>query len=316
MLEKTLDNRMLRGWLILTLTFLFAALAPFIGPLVVVLTPLPVLYYTSLLNRFRGFSVLAASFVTAYGVLSLLKQQINLPTLFMVAFIGLILSEIIKRNLSFDKTILAAALLLLLCGLGFILYNSYRANIAPWRLIENYVATVVKENLEIYKKLNIPQEQIQMIREKTPQITRFFAGIFPALGISGSVLTVWANLLAGQMFFRLKGIPFPDFGDLTTWKAPDRLVWILIAAGGMLFIPVEGVTILGMNLLIITCMIYMFQGLAITAFFFRKKQISRMFRFFFYGLIMIQQYMLIFVIALGLFDLWVDFRRRIKDVKS
>ena len=316
MLEKTLDNGMLRGWLILTFTFLFAALAPFIGPLVVILTPLPVLYYTSLLSRFRGFWVLAASFVTAYGVLSLLKQQINLPMLFMIAFIGLILSEVIKRKLSFEKMILAAALLLFLCGMGFILYNSYRANIAPWRLIENYVAVVVRENLELYKKLNIPQEQIQMVRDRTPQITRFFAGIFPALGISGSVVTVWANLLAGQIFFRLRGVPFPDFGDLTTWKAPERLVWVLIAAGGMLVIPVEGIIILGMNLLIITCTIYMFQGLAIAAFFFRKKQVSRMFRFFFYGLIIIQQYMLIFVIALGLFDLWVDFRKRIKDVKS
>ena len=316
MLEKTLDNGMLRGWLILTFTFLFAALAPFIGPLVVILTPLPVLYYTSLLSRFRGFWVLAASFVTAYGVLSLLKQQINLPMLFMIAFIGLILSEVIKRKLSFEKMILAAALLLFLCGMGFILYNSYRANIAPWRLIENYVAVVVRENLELYKKLNIPQEQIQMVRDRTPQITRFFAGIFPALGVSGSVVTVWANLLAGQIFFRLRGVPFPDFGDLTTWKAPERLVWVLIAAGGMLVIPVEGIIILGMNLLIITCTIYMFQGLAIAAFFFRKKQVSRMFRFFFYGLIIIQQYMLIFVIALGLFDLWVDFRKRIKDVKS
>ena len=316
MLEKNLDNGILRGWLILTLTFLFAALAPFIGPFVVILTPLPVLYFTSLLSRFRGFSVLAASFVTAYGVLSLLKQQINLPMLFMIALIGLVLSEIIKRNLSFEKTVLAAALLLFSCGVGFILYNSYRANIAPWELIENYVAIVVKENLEFYKKLNIPQEQIEMLKEKTPQITRFFAGIFPALGISGSVVTVWANLLAGQMLFRLRGIPFPDFGDLTTWKAPEKLVWVLIAAGGMLFVPVEGIIILGMNLLILTCLIYLFQGLAITAFFFRKKQILRMFRVFFYGLIIIQQYLLIFVIALGLFDLWIDFRKRIKDVKN
>jgi uncharacterized protein YybS (DUF2232 family) len=316
MLEKTLDHGILQGWVILTFTFLFAALTPFIGPLVVVLTPLPVLYYASLMSRFRGFSVLAASFVTAWGVLSVLKQQVNLPMLFMILFIGLVLSYMIKRNLSFEKTIVFAALLLFLCGLGFVLYNSYRADVAPWRLIENYVAMVVKDNLELYEKLNIPEEQLEMIREKTPGITRFFAGIFPALGISGSVVTVWANLLAGQMFFRFRGIPFPDFGDLTAWKAPERLVWILIAAGGMLFIPVKGMALLGTNLLILTCLLYLFQGLAIVAFFFRKKQISRLFRLFFWGLIIIQQYMLIFVIALGLFDLWVDFRKRIKDVKN
>jgi uncharacterized protein YybS (DUF2232 family) len=84
----------------------------------------------------------------------------------------------------------------------------------------------------------------------------------------------------------------------------------------MLFVPVEEIVILGMNLLIVVCMIYLFQGLAIASFYFARKQTPRMFRFFFYGLIMIQQYMLVIVVALGLFDLWVDFRKRIRDVNS
>ncbi len=300
----------------LTITFLFVALVPFIGPLVVVLTPLPVLYYTSLLGRWRGLSVLAASFLTVYGILELLKQHVNLPTLFMIAVTGLLLSEVLKRNYSFEKTVLTASLFLFFCGSGFILFSSWQADIAPWKLIERYVAAVIKENIELYSQLNISQEQLKVIRENTGQITRFLAGIFPAVGISGSVLTVWANLLAGQMLVRIRKFSFPDFGDLTLWRAPEWIVWIFIAAGGMLFVPVEGIAIFGMNLLIMTGMIYMFQGLAIAAFFFRKKQIPRMFRFFFYGMILIQQYLLIIIVALGLFDLWVDFRKRIKDVNN
>jgi uncharacterized protein YybS (DUF2232 family) len=313
-LARTLDNELLQGWMILTVTFLFVALVPFIGPLVVVLTPLPVLYYASHLGRLRGFSVLAASFLTSYGILSLLKQPVHLPTLLMIAITGLLLSEVLKRNYSFEKTILTASLFLFFCGAAFIILRSWQADIAPWKLIERYAAALIKENIELYSQLNISQEQIKVIRENTGQITRFFAGVFPALGISGSVLMVWANLLAGQMLLRVRKFSFPEFGDLTLWKAPEWLVWTFIAAGGMLFFPGESIVILGMNLLIILCMIYMFQGLAITAFFFRKKQIPRLFRFFFYGLILIQQYMLLIVVALGLFDLWVDFRKRIKDV--
>lgn len=300
----------------LTVTFLFVALVPFVGSLVVVLTPLPVLYHTYPMGRLRGLLVLMVSLLTAYGILIILKEPVNMPTLFMIAFTGMLLTEALKRNVSFEKTVLATALLLFFCGGGFILYSSRQADIAPWTLIERYVNAVVKENLELYSQLNISKEQLDVIRQNTAQITRFFVGIFPALGLSGSVFTVWINLLAGQMFFRFRRISFPDFGDLTLWKAPEWIVWIFIAAGGMLFVPVEGVVIFGMNLLIIVCLTYMFQGLAITAFFFRKKQIPRMFRFFFYGLILIQQYMLIIVVALGLFDLWVDFRKRIKDVNS
>jgi uncharacterized protein YybS (DUF2232 family) len=300
----------------LTATFLFVAMVPLLGPLVVVLTPMPVLYYTSQLGRLRGISVLAAALLTAYGILALLKQHINLPTFFMIAVTGFLLAEILRRNYSFEKTVLTAALFLFFCGSGFIVYSSWQANIAPWELIERYVAAVIKENIELYSQLNISQEQIKTIRENTSQITRFFAGVFPALGISGSVFTVWINLLAGQMLFRVRKLSFPDFGDLTLWAAPDWLVWIFIAAGGMLFVPVEAVVIVGMNMLIIACMIYMFQGLAIAAYFFKKKQTPRMFRFFFYGLIMVQQYMLVIIVALGLFDLWVDFRKRIKDVNN
>jgi hypothetical protein len=54
--------------------------------------------------------------------------------------------------------------------------------------------------------------------------------------------------------------------------------------------------------------------LAIASFFFRQKQVSVMFRLLFYGLILIQQYMLIIVIAFGLFDMWVDFRKRIGGI--
>lgn len=315
-LARTLDNDLLQGWMVLTATFLFVALVPFIGPLVVVLTPLPVLYYASHLGRLRGISVLAAAFLTSYGILAVMKQHVNLPTPFMIAITGLLLSEVLKRNYSFEKTILTTSLAVFFCGSAFILLRSWQADIAPWKLIEGYVAALIKENIELYSQLNISQEQIKVIRENTGQITRFFAGVFPALGISGSVLTVWANLLAGQMLLKFRKFSFPEFGDLTLWKAPERLVWIFIAAGGMLLFPVEGIVIFGMNLLILLCMIYMFQGLAIAAFFFRKKQIPRMFRFFFYGLILIQQYMLIIVVALGLFDLWIDFRKRIKDLNQ
>jgi uncharacterized protein YybS (DUF2232 family) len=130
------------------------------------------------------------------------------------------------------------------------------------------------------------------------------------------VFTVLVNLLAGRLLFRRNGVAFPDFGDLAAWKAPERLVWILIAAGGLVIVPMEGTAIVGMNLLILCGLAYLFQGLAIAAFFFRQKRIPVLFRWLFYALLLIQQYMLIIVIAFGLFDMWVDFRKRIGGVKD
>ena len=109
-------------------------------------------------------------------------------------------------------------------------------------------------------------------------------------------------------------VGFPEFGDLTLWKAPEKLVWLLITSGLMMLAPVEILETVGINLLILCCLVYLFQGLAIAGFFFRCKKVPVFFRWLFYMLIVVQQYMVILVIAFGLFDIWIDFRKRIAGI--
>lgn len=307
---------MIQGGAVLTFTLLLVALIPFAGPFVLILTPLPIFYYHSRLGRLRGLTVLAVSFLAAYVILDLAAHRANPSALFMIGFTGVLLSEVVKKNFTVEKTFLLASSALFCCGAGFILYHAFRSGIAPWQMVEAHIALVIEENIKLYAQMNISDEQVLMLRENAPQLNLFFTGIFPALGLSCIVLMVWINLLAGRRLFQMSGVAFPDFGDLAGWKAPERLIWIAIIAGGMLFIPLKGITVVGMNLLIICGLIYLFQGLAIVAFFFRQKQVHKMFRLLFYGLILVQQYMLIVIIAFGLFDMWVDFRKKIKEIKD
>ena len=55
--------------------------------------------------------------------------------------------------------------------------------------------------------------------------------------------------------------------------------------------------------------IYFFQGMGIVAFFFEKKQLPRSFRIMLYALIALQQVLLLVIIGLGVFDLWLNFRK-------
>jgi uncharacterized protein YybS (DUF2232 family) len=102
---------------------------------------------------------------------------------------------------------------------------------------------------------------------------------------------------------------FPDFGDLSCWKMPDWVVWFVIAAGAAMIVPEEAVQIAGLNVLIVALFLYLLQGLSIVQFFFRQKNIPRYLRALFYALIVLYQYLLVFVSAVGLFDIWVDFRK-------
>ena len=65
----------------------------------------------------------------------------------------------------------------------------------------------------------------------------------------------------------------------------------------------------GLNVLIILLTVYFFQGIAIVSFYFNRKQFPKIARFLLYGLIFIQQLLLMVVIAFGFFDTWLDFRK-------
>jgi len=70
-----------------------------------------------------------------------------------------------------------------------------------------------------------------------------------------------------------------------------------------------------MNGLIVFLTIYFFQGIAVVSFFFDKKHFSRIARMLLYGLIVLQQLLLIVVIGLGFFDTWIDFRKLDKNTE-
>ena len=300
----------------LSLTLLVVVLIPFIGPVAMIMTPLPILYFCFRLGRTKGLAALAIAFLVVSGILGLLGRPANLSALLMISLTGILLAEVLQRRYSIEKTFVLASLVLFFSGIGFVLYFALQTGTAPMRFVEMYIAGIIKENLKLYAQMNISEDQITLIRENTPEITQFFAGIFPALVLSGAILTVWLNLLAGRSLLRRPAFGFPEYGDLTLWKAPEKLIWLLIASGLMVLAPIDNLETVGLNLLIICCLIYLFQGLAIAGFFFKHKKIPMFFRWLFYMLIVVQQYMIVLVIAFGLFDLWVDFRKRIAGIKD
>ena len=311
-----MNNGMIRGIAILSLTLLVVVLIPFIGPVAVIMTPLPILYFWFRLGRMHGLASLTIAFLIVSGILILLGRPASISVLMMISLTGVIIAEVLQRRYSIEKTFALASLVLFFSGIGFVLYYALQTGAAPLRLLEMYITGIIKENVKLYAQMNISEDQINMISENIPEIAQFFTSIFPALALSGAMLTVWLNVLSGGSLLRRHAVGFPDFGDLTLWKAPEKLVWLLILSGLMVLAPVDILETVGINILIICCLVYLFQGLAIAGFFFRCKKVPAIYRWFFYMLIVVQQYMVILVIAFGIFDLWVDFRKRIAGIKD
>ena len=153
-----------------------------------------------------------------------------------------------------------------------------------------------------------------MLKEQAPQIVEMMLRLLPALLLLSFVFVVLINILyLGRRFPERRGewfsLPF-----LREWKAPEPLVWGLIACGFVLFVSGGGLlSAVALNLLLVIGACYFAQGLAVIAYFFNKNNVPRFLRGLTYVLIIFQQIFTLLVVGLGLFDLWGDFRRLGKD---
>jgi hypothetical protein len=87
------------------------------------------------------------------------------------------------------------------------------------------------------------------------------------------------------------------------------LIWVLIAAGFGLFVPIDAVASVARNVFIVVLAGYFCQGLAIVSYYLRRLQLPAGLRVASYLLIGFQQVVTGIVLMLGVFDFWGDFRR-------
>ena len=280
-----------------------------LGALGAVFVPVPVLYYYSKLGRLQGFLVFILSLTITMITLRALGFQTGIAYLFFLGSIGLVLSEVLRKNWSIEKTVGYSVGILLSLSFVILLYLSLTSGKAPWSIIGTHMSAIVQENIDLYSRTGVSAQYIEFMKENSDRITRVLIGLLPSLILVGTAFFTWLNILGGKWLFGKRGMWYPDFGDLSLWKTLDKTVWLVVIAGGFILVPSEGFRILGMNIMIVLLFIYMLQGLAIISFLFKRKNVPVVFRAFGYFLIFAQQFLIFIVAGLGLIDTWTDFRK-------
>ncbi|MBA4397735.1 MAG: hypothetical protein C0394_10210 [Syntrophus sp. (in: bacteria)] len=313
-----LNRGFVQGVAVSTLSFLSVVLIPLAGAIVILMTPLPVLFYYTKLGRFRGVAVFAVSLTLTLLTLALIHPDIISPLLLLMLAggTGIMLAEVLSRPWTIERTLIIPVAVLMAFGGCLLLLSAYQTGQPPLRLIESHILSSIGENIKLYEQMDISSEQITIIKDHSGQIAALLTRIFPAMLVVGVSLFIWLNIFAARRLFQKYGLHYPEFGDLTRWRAPEKMVWLLIGAGGMLLVEVGAVRYTGLNLLITCLFVYLFAGLSVIGYFFKVKKVPVIFKILFYVLIMIQQYLLLVVMALGLFDLWADFRKLIKPAQD
>jgi uncharacterized protein YybS (DUF2232 family) len=215
------------------------------------------------------------------------------------------------RSIEYLVGAIAVAMLSLTAGLSYYFFGSWGV---MFQELRSALAQHLESAVRMQEKMGLPQDSLTMLKEQAPQIVEMMLRLLPALLLLSFAFIVLLNIMyLGRRFPERRGDWFA-LQFLREWKAPEPLVWGLIACGFVLFFSGVGLPgAIALNLLLVIGACYFGQGLAVIAYFFNKNNVPRFLRGLTYILIIFQQIFTLLVIGLGLFDLWGDFRRLSKD---
>ncbi|HQP30702.1 MAG TPA: DUF2232 domain-containing protein [Deltaproteobacteria bacterium] len=215
---------------------------------------------------------------------------------------GLSMFALIRRDKIGLSVVAPTALIMLFLGAG-IAIHAEQSGISVMKILQTWVHQVMNQVAEVYTGILTPADMASFNAQR-PFYERTLTRLLPAMTAATFAFLFWANLL---MVVGIEKRP-----DLKNWRTPDSVVALFILAGACTLVASPVVQTLGVNLLILVSIAYFFQGFSIVAYYLSEHQWSRVLRWAIYLLILSQFYIIILTAALGLFDTWFYFRKRIQ----
>jgi hypothetical protein len=137
-------------------------------------------------------------------------------------------------------------------------FGSWSAMIQEFR---RSISQQIASAMAMHEKMGFPSESLQLLKEQSPQLIETMLQILPALVFLGMAFMVLINILLLCRRFPARRAEWLSVAQLREWKAPDLLVWGLIACGFSLFVPgLETVRVAALNILLLLAACYFAQG--------------------------------------------------------
>ena len=299
--------------LVFILFFALVVFPPF-GALIGVLSPFPLIFIYLQRGRQVGISLIALVFAVL-----LLLVGANQAMLFLAeyALMALVLGELIQMKLSGDRCIAGSAF-----ASGFVSMVLLAAilgdqNISFKEFFEKQVRVHFSESMEAFESMGEDKSDVAKIKAFAERAAESFAAAYPAFLLIGSLIGAVANYaLIRFAWIRLYGLGLFSGRAFSEWICPENLVWGFIFSGAALFLGQGMVADAGLNVFLVMLCIYFAQGLSIAVYFLKVRKVPTFFWFVLFILIVVQPLLIGLLAGLGVFDIWLDFRkmRNVEDI--
>ncbi len=269
-----------------------------LGAVTAWLAPLPVLYYRIKLGRHLGMIIPAVMTGILTGLGGTVTTELFIMTGWML--LGYLIAECFEAGLSIEKTILYPGSVVMVTGsLALFFYSGVQQT-----GIYDLAFQQVRDIMTLLAESGI-------VQETSDEVQRMVTWMLPGMIGTMVVFIAWVNVILAVPLLRKHKLPTPQFGGLDRWKAPEKLVWLVIFGTAGLLIEHRPLFLFSMNVMCLVLMVYFLQGISIVSFFVNKTRIPPVLKYFLYWLVFFQFPVNLLVTGAGLFDMWADFRVRV-----
>jgi uncharacterized protein YybS (DUF2232 family) len=294
--------------LIAAIYFLPTLLPSLFGWLLGVLA-VPVAYALTVNGYHQGIIILRNSLLLAC-VVSLLSGQLELFLLTLTLFpLGYTLYACGRTKKSEVATGGYGVLVVSISWLLFWTAYGVTTGVHPYQHLVDMLDAGFAQAYELYRTNGDISAEMQTdlalvitaIRELVPKI-------LPGILCCTVLLTVWMNqVVLNSLLLRRHPdkAPWPVY---TLWRLPEQLVWVLIVATVIFLLTSGELKSIALNLILISGLIFFFQGLAVFIYLLGKWKVPGYLRVLIYVILVIQSYGLILLTMLGVSEIWFNFR--------
>lgn len=291
---------------VLTLALFLAYITfPVLGLAAGIITPLPAMYYYFRRGAIAGVLILA---ITLSVLMVMGDASVPMLYLLQAGLTGIFLPFFYLQGKGAARAIAYSV------GINFLLIVILALAYGFWSgadlqgILLKGINSSTEQAVAIYSKQGLSPEDLELFTQGIRQAGSLIAQIFPALALValGTIAALNMSVIIRLQTKRLPEIPEPE--QFLSFRNPDMLVWVVIAAGFALLIPAADVGRAGLNVLVVCGFIYFLQGLAVVLAFFKRISVPSLARIIFWLVLAFQPYLVLAIAILGLFDIWGNFR--------
>ncbi len=296
----------LRSAAVTIVLYLSAFVIPLLGQALALFTPVPVMLSYVRDGKREGMAGLGIAAVVV-GAIAGWHIGALLVLVFGLTAVGA--AEGMRRHWRAESAILLGGLLPIAAGALVAAYYFGHAGKNPVTALEAYLRSSIAEASKLYAELGL-KEMATTVTSVSDAFIHYLVRLMPGIIIATSLFQAACCYgLSRSIIARKPGAgPIVAHAPLAAWHAPDVWVWGLITTLVLIMVPHEAARLAGWNLVIIYSIVYLAQGAAVVEYYLRKARLQPVVRGLIHAIILALP-LVVCVIALGVVDIWADFRK-------